>query len=572
MEWLQSGMDKVKRLWKHMKGSARLRWTLILIPGISALIGYAIYYQNKESSLTFLYVIFDALKVYTGSFEASLDGVLSIRAQGRMAEYYLMCICLEIGRWGGLFIAGTFLFGFLREIYERMDAGRKARNEQMIAVHGSEHYKLLLRKAFGKAAIVGDFPEKFKARRHILAFDSDQQLLEYLGAHFAEFPGMNDAGNKGKKGDVRIHLCLESSAHAKYSNAGFVVNNIAEDCARLYWKQHYIHRHGGKTEKKIILIGFGHYGQALLSQALMVNVFARPPHMEYHIFGESSSYCRLHRGIDRFASVNAEDETKDSVYFHDDGWENHLSLLASADRVILCHDADEENIRILSMLDEEIRHTPIHIRSRNVKMLKALYSEQKIEEDDSQADLCVFGTDQRLYTRELLLDEALLETAKMVHAYYVRHGSIAQCENCKGVAALKNCVRNCPHFADNWNKLGIFLQRSNIYAADHMDVKVREVLERDCSVTEEALRDYGKKMEACIRQKCVEPYLELEHRRWMRYYYFCGWEYADIPKKDPVAKRHPLLIPYHDLDEGQKMKDMDSYTLLREFQLQALKM
>ena len=568
METKNQGFHYIKMMMKRAGNSARLRRVLILLPGVFALIGYTLYASRENNWLWILYVIFDALKVYTGSFEASLSGMLELKATMEPAKYYFMCVCLEIGRWGGLLVAGTFLFQFLRDLYARMDAGRKARNDQVIAVHGSSHYKRLLRDAFGPSAIIGDFPEKFAAHRHVLAFDSDHQLLEYLNAHFTEFPSVHASGKQ--KREHQVYLCLRSASHAKYSHKGFIINNMAEDCARLYWKQHYIRRYSGKTEQKIVLIGFGHYGQALLSQALMVNVFAQGLCMEYHIFGDDGLYFRLHKGIERFASVNAKDETKDSIFFHQGGWENHLDLLADADRVILCHDTDEENIYILSYLDGMVGDTPIHIRSRDVRMLKALYSEHQIEENDSAAHICIFGTDRMLYTREVLLDESLMEIAKMIHAHYARHESIAQCKTCQNRCNLRRCVRECPYFIEDWNSLGVFLQRSNVCAADHMDVKLREVLQQDCTITKETLSAYAQAVEAGKDTDAFTPYLRLEHNRWMRYHYFNGWNYADIPAKDKNKKLHPMLVPYDDLDEKEKRKDLDGYLTLSKLQKYAV--
>ncbi|MBQ7784735.1 MAG: hypothetical protein IJ381_01110 [Clostridia bacterium] len=542
---------KIKRMWKALWKSRMIRHGLILLPGLFALIGYYQYYNGD-----LLFTLFSSIKVYAGSFDATFGNLV-------VPEAMHMRVCLEIARWGGLCVTGTFLFGFFKEWFEKADVVRKTRDAGIIAVHGSAYYKNLLQEEFGKAAIVKDFPEKFKARRHILAFETDHELLQYLNAHFSEFPCFAESGSH--KALSQVYLCLHSAAHTKYSSAGFMINNMSEDCARLYWKQNYIRRYGEKTERRIVLIGFGHYGQALLSQALLVNVFAQQtPGMEYHVFGDSGLYRQLHRGIEHFASVNAADETGDSVIFHEEGWQENMKLLSAADRIILCDDTDEVNIHLLGLLTGEVGGVPIHIRCRDIRMLKALYSEQKIEENDRSDGLCVFGTDRMLYTHELILDEALMETAKMMHARYLHHGNLVRCVSCHDTVRLKTCVKCCRYFEEDWNQLGVFLQRSNICAADHLDVKLREVLQRDCEIEKETIKAYALVLENCLNRGAIDRYLELEHRRWMRFHFFWGWEYADIPKKDKENKKHPLLLPYDQLSDAQKSKDMDAYMVLTE--------
>ncbi len=43
------------------------------------------------------------------------------------------------------------------------------------------------------------------------------------------------------------------------------------------------------------------------------------------------------------------------------------------------------------------------------------------------------------------------------------------------------------------------------------------------------------------------------HDEWCDFKYRAGWVYG--PVKDADAKTHPCLVPYDDLDDGQKAKD-----------------
>ena len=56
-------------------------------------------------------------------------------------------------------------------------------------------------------------------------------------------------------------------------------------------------------------------------------------------------------------------------------------------------------------------------------------------------------------------------------------------------------------------------------------------------------------------------FLELEHCRWMRFFFLRGWEYA--PVGDNAAKRHDCLKPFDQLTREVKEYDWDSYEAIR---------
>jgi hypothetical protein len=45
-----------------------------------------------------------------------------------------------------------------------------------------------------------------------------------------------------------------------------------------------------------------------------------------------------------------------------------------------------------------------------------------------------------------------------------------------------------------------------------------------------------------------------QHQSWLNDKYQDGWKRGDV--KDPVAKTHPCLVPYHDLPPEQRVKDV----------------
>lgn len=53
---------------------------------------------------------------------------------------------------------------------------------------------------------------------------------------------------------------------------------------------------------------------------------------------------------------------------------------------------------------------------------------------------------------------------------------------------------------------------------------------------------------------------EESHEGWMQHRIEAGWVYGEV--KDPVAKTHPLLVPYDELDAAARSKDALFYNVV----------
>ena len=529
-------------------------WKTILtfLPLVFAFVGYMIYYNGEDV----LSALFSSLRIYLASTDYSLAELRTFPD----FERTIMRVCFECARWLGLCVTATFVSKMFKEAFVKLKVSERARRKNSIALHGNKKYVELIKENFGSCAIVDDVPEKFRASKHILAFESDLELLKYLNANFTRFKGdrlsRQNRRNGVKPADKSVYLCMVSSPRTEYLGRGFVINNMAEDCARIYWNKLYVRRFSNSPERRVVILGFGDYGRALFKQALFVNVFPQAS-MEYHIFGDSEAFQYLYDGISRFLSIGAASDEKDAVFFHRDLWEQNLPFLMQADRVVLADDSDEVNIHALSILfDLGVRN--IHIRASNAKLIQELWPGIRVLEYAMDADVCVFGTEDSLYTKEIIMDEQLLETAKKIHARYMRRVGNGKCANCSQASDIILCTRNCEHFDGSWSRMDRFLQEANIAQADHMPVKVRQLLKRDCEISEASLQEY-KEQYGAIRHNIaqMEPLAELEHMRWMRHLFFYGWEYA--PTRDNAAKKHHLLLLFEQLPEPQIPKDLDAY-------------
>jgi len=57
-----------------------------------------------------------------------------------------------------------------------------------------------------------------------------------------------------------------------------------------------------------------------------------------------------------------------------------------------------------------------------------------------------------------------------------------------------------------------------------------------------------------------DMYRRLDHSRWLRFYTFYNWTYG--PARDDLARQHPMLCPYEELNAEQKRERDAAWELL----------
>ena len=529
----------------------------MLLPFICAFAGYMIYYDRDV-----FYSLFSAVRVYVASFDMSYASLQDwAAAPGHTPQMLIaMRILLECGRWLGLGVTATFLTNLLKNAWKRETVLRDAHRRDAVALHGSAKYRRLLAASIRERTIVDDLPEKFCARRHVLAFESDRELFAYLTAHFDQLAPATGAAVAARHRSV--YLCLTSPLQTHYDDRGFIISNMSEICARIYWQRLYVRRFNDHPERRIALVGFGKYGQALLKQALLTNLFVEPAEMEYHVFGDSAEFQRQHPGLSGLASIGATQPDRDAIFYHTEAWSENLPLLLSADRIILADDLEENNLLALSSLKENNAAVRVHLRVSDARLAQAFWPGRAVAEYDPAAELCVFGTDRSLYTRRIVMDESLILAAKCISAQYMRRTGKGDCSSCRHPETLADCARSCKALNEDWQALGHFLQEANMLQADHIAVKLRQMLKQDCELSANALESYAQRYAQTVREGGMTPFFAMEHERWMRHHYYYNWEYAE--KRDDANRKHPLMVPYDQLPELQKPKDADPYAVIPE--------
>jgi hypothetical protein len=290
-----------------------------------------------------------------------------------------------------------------------------------------------------------------------------------------------------------------------------------EALSRCYWKEHPLK----KSESRVVLIGCGRTGSAILERALLTNVFEAGRETRYHVFGDCADFAALHPRI--IQALNGEGEDPDRIVMHGGAWTENSELLRGADRIILAADEDEENLKTYEKLHRWFpTGAQVHVRL-----------------DEPAPGLICFGERERTLTPEFVLKDAVNRSAILMNDIYN-----------KGSA---NPVA--------WKDLSHFLRQSNIAAADHLIVKARYLLDDEdiLELSDEVCRKAYARYREIYPQK-AEELQEFEHRRWLRFYELYNWEYD--PKRDNAMRRHPMMLPYDKLSPEEQKKDAYAWEML----------
>ena len=299
--------------------------------------------------------------------------------------------------------------------------------------------------------------------------------------------------------------------------SNMVLFSPLEAMSRSYWKNHPLK----KEEETVLLLGCGAAGSALLERALMTNVFERGRHIAYHVFDDTADFAALHPEAVRALSGTRPGE--DSLRFHAESWTEARGLLQKADRILVAYDDERLNFEIWEKLMTwfENRAT-VHV-----------YLSERVPGVESFG-----GRDESMRPEFVMKDEINLRARLMNEIY--NEGSSAPTA---------------------WEDLSAFLRQSNITAADHLIVKARYLL-GDEELTELSAEDCRRAYERyrALYAEQADLLQEMEHRRWMRFYQMYNWQYD--PVRNNEKRRHPMLLPYEELNETDQKKDAYAWEML----------
>ena len=302
---------------------------------------------------------------------------------------------------------------------------------------------------------------------------------------------------------------------------GMVLFNRPDNAARHYWTSHPVE----EKESVFVLIGDGKVAQRLLERGLLINVLPMEHPLEYHLFGDWEDFQRNHYELSTVVGINEKWDGDDCLFFEGTNWNASAELLKRADRILFCGDDEEENLSGMSMLR---RYFP-------TKALVDVYA--GIADDRCR----IFGGDDQLLTKEMVMQEKLNQTAVKMNEFY----------------------RQKTGGGSTWAELSEFHRQSNIAAADHLLTKVRLLLPQEniTSVTPENCEAaYAKYKD--LPEKRKEGCRWLEHKRWVRFHVVNNWSYSSV--RDNSQRYHPLLVPYEELTREEQILDDSAWELLGE--------
>ena len=510
---------------------------LIAVPFVLGFIGFADLYEDIGSRL------YHTMALYAFSFDAE-------------EEYLQAHMYLQIAR----LVAGAATFSIVIAIannfWTSFSDFVQIKLFKAVVVHGEgDQADRVLEgiKESGSAVIKCNSKVCFMGKDQVLAFDTDAEALRYVESHFHDFfPKGSESGSKN-----RIVLCSNMYSNSECKRDYFSIYNPAEVCARQYWSEHWIDRgrlfdnQEKSPYKSVAIVGFDHFGEQILDQALIMNVTDRQLELteedkqyagerwgqiremqgvDYYVVGsDGADYCAMHPMLSEFLNLNGEDGGhKDSLTFYASLSDMGIRMLDSIDLIIIALDDPEACLEMMNKIVCAGLTDDIHIHCANEEILYSLY--QTVTKG---LTIVPFGMNHILYSRENVLHEQMEETAKDMNFNYVK-GSL---EHPIGKEQEKKLRE------ESWNKLTYFQKLSNFASCDHNAIK--EGLLKQYPFTED------------VDTEAANILMEIEHTRWERFYWLHNWEYN--PLRNDAKHQHPSLVPFYKLSRKDQLKDYDMY-------------
>lgn len=455
---------------------------------------------NYKSGNTILNSLYGALCVYVMELQIQPENLLS-----------------EIARWTAPLMTASGVFVAFQQIRRSVANRIKGKNPNSVAIYGDSIYIDTLIDKLGKLGIQGGMDDLSdgidRAGRYVILFQNEQESLAFYERYKKDFQ------------QGQVYLCLENITPQSLEDPNLTIFNLKENTARLYWDQYSLADYYAKgiLDIQIGIIGFDTLGQNILTYGLLNNIYSPAQHIQYHVWGNYSEYQNIHTQLAQM--------TPDQVIFHGGDWTADMEIINSLDRLILCKDS-EQNLENLSTLLTFCTCRNIHVNDYLNQVISSLFAREGV---------CIFGSAEEIVNIEQIFKETMLADAKAFNHYYAM-----KYQNCPDTEEAKE---------EAFRSLDSFTRYSNIASADYQ--KVREKMVEILRQPEETTAD------AVIRNR--DLLAELEHIRWCRYHYLNNWRYG-VPDngkaKDPLQKIHTDLIPFDQLDDDDKSKDLAAiYTM-----------
>ena len=520
---------------KFLKTTAKV--ALVAVPFILGFIGFSDLYKDFWSRL------YHTMALYAFSFDAE-------------EEYLQTHMYLQVARLFAGIATFSIVIAILNNFWTSFSDFIQIKLFKAIVIHGEGDQADRIIEGIrdsGSKAIVYSSKTCFIAKNQVLAFDSDSEALRYYESHLKDFfPNGSGSGSKNN-----IVLCSSVYSNSECKQDYFSIYNPAETCARLYWKDHWLDRDKFMDNsdkplvKSVAIVGFDHFGEQILNQALIMNVTDRQleltendkqyvgaywdqlkdlPGIDYYVIGsDGADYCAMHPMLSEFLNINGEDSGhKDSLTFYESLSEMGIRMLDSIDLIIIALDEPESCMEMMNKIVCAGLTDDIHIHCGNEEILYSLY--QTVTKG---LTIIPFGMNHILYNRENLLHEKMEQSAKEMNFNYVK-GTLSEPIPKEQEEKMRD---------ESWQKLTYFQKLSNFASCDHNAIK--EGLLKKYLFTENVDTDAANLL------------MEIEHTRWERFYWLHNWEYN--PVRNDAKHQHPCLVPFSEMQRKLQLRDYDMY-------------
>lgn len=318
--------------------------------------------------------------------------------------------------------------------------------------------------------------------------------------------------------------------------------SIARNTVRMLLRAHPLDRdpkmlRGGRLHVRIV--GFGALGQELALEIARSGHFAdeRTPIISIVDHQAAALFARLSQTRPEFAEAAefrpVPADTPDLAVWDDSTHE------PAPTRTVICLGAELPVLQIAAALRQRSttageEAAPIFVHLANTPI--AAGALRAAEPKGAAPPIVPFGDATSLFTREIVLNEALDTLAREVHEHYRDNRANEGDAGGKVAADLP------------WDDLPESFREANRHQADHILPKLRAI---GCDALS------GSEINAFAFQLDeIETLARIEHRRWNAERRVAGWRYAAARRDE--AREHPSLVSWESLSEREREKDREA--------------
>ena len=406
---------------------------------------------------------------------------------------------IEVSRWLAPAVLASGVVVFIKELSQRIKDFFISSKNNSFTLYGN-YKEIVPFKNLLPHTIISNNEKISNSDNHIIMFENDSQSFDFYNDNKNEFSGKN------------VFIKSDRIEMFRNTDDNFRIINVNEMISRNYWIKYNLVDYFKNNQKEIDIafIGFGAVGQKLLDYAVLNNIFSLDQKITYHIWGEANLYSSIHSNINLM--------NDDYIIYHSGSWKSNIDSIKSADRIIVLDPIETDT---LIMLSDVCAESEIHCYNVNENIISFLDNPKTIS----------FGKTSDVITRDNIMLNDIYRSAKLLNLHYVYKYTDSK-ENADKI-----------NMETEWKKLDAFTKNSNICAADYHIIR-KIITEKTPKTTMELA--------------------EMEHIRWCRFHFLNHWKYGmdENGKKDKKNKLHPSLIPFDDLSQEEKEKDISAIQAL----------